>query len=258
MNGLLQKEVKRLSREENDPKIFNIDKFISSIDPAIWQWIVTTTQSVRESHSITLSSKTPLAVHTKKVRQLFILCLLFYSVNPLCCTPIHILLAEAVEVCNGSRKLLNILNRLGVTCSEDTHDRFVTMKAELQKKMHVWDSMDSHVFTLATVDNFDMLQSHSAVYCGDQGRSYHGTTIQIVQPNPMLQLNPPANEATCTNLDPTSQTLNIEIQPIQNEARDVQQLRQKRDISDSPANSPHKLGKVGPVRRRTMEITPTA
>ena len=27
MNGLLQKEVKRLSREENDPKIFNIDKF---------------------------------------------------------------------------------------------------------------------------------------------------------------------------------------------------------------------------------------
>ncbi len=37
-------------------------------------------------------------------------------------------------------------------------------------------------FTVATVDNIDFLPKHSFVFHGDQSRSWHGTTIQVVQP----------------------------------------------------------------------------
>ena len=44
------------------------------------------------------------------------------------------------------------------------------------------------MFTVATADNFEMLQSHTAMYCGDQLCTYHETTIQITQPDPKLVL----------------------------------------------------------------------
>ena len=168
-----------------------MNTFFGSINQSLWNWIVTATRTVREIHSATSTSKSQSAIHTKKVRRFYIYCLLLYCTNPSCRTPIHTLLADSVEVCGGSRKLLHILNRLGAVCSEDVHDRFVTRQAQLQQGKHVWDELSSEVFTLATVDNFDMLQSHAAVYCGDQQRSYHGTTIQIVQPNPRVNIIQP-------------------------------------------------------------------
>ena len=88
-----------------------------------------------------------------------------YCTNPTQPLLIHDLLADAVEICGGSRQLLRILNRLGCTSSPDTHDRFVTQHADNQRTNSLWNELSSAAFTVASVD---MLQSYSAVYCGDQ------------------------------------------------------------------------------------------
>ena len=63
-------------------------------------------------------------------------------------------------------------NRLGCCSSADTHDRFVTHHAMAQRQETIWNDIPSNAFTVASVDNFNILLGYSAVYCGDQQRSY--------------------------------------------------------------------------------------
>ena len=199
-----------------------------------------------------------------------------------------------VEVCGGSRQLLRILNRLGCVSSPDTHDRFVTEHAQIKRQTNIWEEIPHNVFTVASVDNFDMLQSYSAVYCGDQQRSFHGTTVQLVQPNPNSTFNsqhisinmgrhttaePPTMEDGYTNDVSTqplhmansnnlpcaitdSASVNLPIvsttcttHQTSNQCFPSKSTRmQKRQDRVSPTNSPHKLGKVGPKRQRTVAV----
>ena len=228
INDLLLEEIKKLSQNQQQPKELNIDWYISKCDPMLWNFLTRITQSLREFSGC---KQSPMYRHTKKVRRFFIYCLLMYCIQPSSKSPIHLALTDAIEVCGGSRELIRILNRLGVVVSSDVHDNFVTTIAEKERQKKMWDSLDPSIFTLASVDNFDLLKSHAAVFCGNQYRSFHGTTMQIVQPDPTLKVH--AIEPQCTSPTPCSEPL-------------------KRYVSQSPGSSPHQLGKKGPKRRHTV------
>lgn len=173
VNDLVHQEISKLS-SENWKSDFKIDDQISNVNPMLWAFIRSITRSARERHC---KSNCNDADHVKKVRKLFIIAQLMFCTNIQKPAFIHTLLADTVEVCGGSRKLIRILNRLGVTSSPDTHDRFITEVVTEQRCKQVWDYIPKNTFTMATVDNYDMLQSHAAVYCGDQKRSFHATTL---------------------------------------------------------------------------------
>lgn len=184
MNDVIHNEIRRLKEKITDLTTFSLAESIQAINPLLWDFVCLCTRSVRERSGRANSDYT----HVKNVRRFFIICLMLFATNPSCDTTLHHLVTDTVEVCGGSRQLIRVLNRLGACVSADTHDRLVTNVAEKQKDKSVRSELSPDVFTVASADNIDFLQSHAAVYCGDQSRSYHGTTVQVVQPVPTHKL----------------------------------------------------------------------
>jgi hypothetical protein len=238
INDILHSENKKLKMQSLELTKFNITDCIEKVNPVLWDFMRICTRSVRESTGKANSDD----AHIKIIRRLFTISIMLFTTNPSCATTIHNLITDSVEVHGGSRKLIRILNRLGVCVSTDTHDRLVTEIAEIQKQRDVWNDMSSEIFTIASADNIDFLQTHTAVYCGDKSRSYHGTTVQLVQPVPSIKFD--TGSIPCTCVDETITPENISLL--------------KRALDHSPSASPHKLGKLGPKRRRTLQLSPLA
>ena len=156
-------------------------------------------------------------------------------------------MADIVEMCSGSRQLLRILNDLGCTTSPYMHNWFVTQHAEAQCNDSVWNELSYKAFTVASVDNFDILQSYATVYCGNQSCSYHGTTIQLIKPDATITY-PAVNSSQETQVTSiiTDKVL------LNNNTSEQQPSLPRHRRSTSPGNSPHKLGKTGPKRMRTI------
>ena len=112
------------------------------------------------------------------------MCVMFCASSGYCAVPLHTLLTDFIEATGGSSELISVLNKLGAVASSETLDRH-TMRVSTQCKMDgLLKDLDTSTFTVATTD---FLQSHASVYSGSQHRSWHGTSVQVVQPQQRLK-----------------------------------------------------------------------
>ena len=140
------------------------------------------------------------AYHTKRVRHLFLLCTIMFCTDDRCSMPMHTLLTDTIESQGESALLIKILNRLGVCASADTLSRFVQYKASTFSKNKL-KSLSPDSFTVVSADNIDFMHSFARVLCGSQTSSWHGTTVQAIQPLPYLSAHetPDSNPASYAN-----------------------------------------------------------
>ena len=96
----------------------------------------------------------------------------------------HVLLTETILCHGGSLELVKIMNRLGASASLDTCNRLATMIVEKRLKNGIKQSLVPGMLTVVSVDNIDILQPHAVVSATDATRSWHGTSIQCMQPLP--------------------------------------------------------------------------
>ena len=129
------------------------------------------------------SNPSQIHAHEKKVRVAYLVCVVtFHASSGYCAVPLHTLLSDYIEATGGSSELISVLNKLGAVASTETLDRHI-MRVSVQCKMEgLLKELDSSTFTVATTDNIDFLQSYASVYSGSQHRSWHGTSVQVVQP----------------------------------------------------------------------------
>ena len=135
-----------------------------------------------------VNDPTSTAYQRKKVRRFFLLCIILFCTDGKCSMPLHTLLADSTESQGGSTLLLRLLNRLGVCASADTLARFIQFKVtnfSSDKLKH----LKPDGFATVSADNIDFLHSCAHVFCRNHISSWHGTSVQAVQPLP-LSINP--------------------------------------------------------------------
>ena len=186
LNDKVHNTINKILHEETqkgiDLSTVKIEEWIKKSDKTIWDalLLITRTRSERNLHAQEVINNK--LSDAKKLRLFYIICIIHFATDGRCHIPIHTLLTDIVYTHGGSHELVQILNRFGAISSADTHSRYVDFVVKHTKKQqHMFNVND---FLVASIDNIDFLRSYAAVYSGDQQRSWHGTTIQIMHPKP--------------------------------------------------------------------------
>ena len=184
----------------------DISAFVSKINPALWKAICTITQSASEKCGQSkVTDPCTQQHHIKTVRRFFCLCVIVYCTDDRCYLPLHNLITDVVDGLGGSTLLIQIMNRLGMCSSADTLARSIQFRVAQREKMGPQTECLPTSFTIVSIDNIDFLHRYARIFCGNQTKSWHGTTVQVVQPKPLqlstsLQCGAPLHPAQSTQL----------------------------------------------------------
>ncbi len=177
----------------------DVEAFITTISkfaPGLWEHICMLTQSVNERKGRKASTTTTsYATRIKRLRRAYLAAVMLFTTNSECAYPFHVLLSDAVEAYGGSSELI-ILNHIGAIASLDTLKRVMHSVSYSRCRDGLRGLLVAGAFTVASAD---FLQSHASVYSGCQHRSWHATSIQLVQPRPttcQLALTTAADSST--------------------------------------------------------------
>ena len=176
----INKLVQQDSASPHSIEDINIDKFISEMDQDIWTAVCTLTKPLS-----TRPKKWDNRSTIRKIRRYFCVCILLFTTNRRCSFPLHTFLTDAIETCGGSSRLVRLLNRLGVCASADTHSRYVLYRVHATINDGPLSGYPMHALTLVSLDSLDYIHSFARMFCGLQQSSWHGTTVQFVQPQPL-------------------------------------------------------------------------
>ena len=158
-----------------DLSTIDFEQEIANTDPIVWQMLRLLIR-IREERKKPSRFYLQESLSTLRSQRMFyIMCSLFFITDNWCSIPLHTLLTDIVYSHGGTTELVQVMNRLGMISSEDTHAQYVDNIVCHSSKTQ--DVDPSQTVVVATLENLDFLQSNAAVYCGDQHRSCHGTTV---------------------------------------------------------------------------------
>ena len=162
--------------------------------------------------------------------------------------PLQYLLADAVFCMGGSTELVKMLNRIGAIASLDTHDRMATLVVTQRINKGIHNELVSNTLTIS-IDNIDILQRHAMVSSAQTKRSWHGTSVQCVQPMPTSVVR---LELESCNAPPSEQDMHI----VPSAVQETTTVLPSKYGSSSPTMSP--APKQVEKRQRTLREQTTS
>jgi len=157
-----------------------------NVDPILWDFITTLTQTARarrgiRNETVEISPRT----QAKSIRQLYCLAVVMFCINPRCNFPFHVPLTDAIVTHGGTLELVHLFNRVGAVASVEAHERLMKSVVKAREKQGYFADLTPGAFRVVSIDNIDIMQRHAQVYVSSSERSWHGTSVQCVEPKPM-------------------------------------------------------------------------
>ena len=103
------------------------------------------------------------------------------------------------------KQINEIVKPLRCVCvSPETHARYLQYRNQKRKSEGPMAAFPNNTFMFVSADNLDFIHGYARVYCGEQQSSWHGTTIQIVHPQPHNLSSPTDMNVTVSMTDVTN------------------------------------------------------